>query len=164
MNTTFDFSEKVLEAYWIEKYGSVVKAVLKKQNKLISDTVEELYALYTNGIVRNKTGFDVERPNSILDELKYTGSVQGKTGLRVGGLTNKEGKSDNIVIIDGVNNRTFRIPNHIFFAFAQLTVSKTQTSTTTEFHWSVSYNENDDRKPENTKLLLQYEVTHEIFS
>lgn len=164
MNTTFDFSEKVLEAYWIEKYGSAVKAVLTKQNKLISDTVEELYALYTNGIVRNAIGFDIERPNNILDELKYTGSVQGKSVLRVGGLTNKEGKSDNIVIIDGVNNRTFRIPNHIFFAFAQLTVSKTKTSTTTEFHWSVSYNENDNVKPENTKLLLQYEVTHEILS
>src|SRR6056300_780875 len=102
----YDFSEAVLETYWIKKYGSVVKAVLKKQNKLISDSIEELYALYTNGIVRNAIGFDIERPNNILDELKYTGSIQGKSVLRVGGLTNKEGKSNNIVIIDGVNNRT----------------------------------------------------------
>lgn len=160
----YDFSEAVLESHWIEKYGSVVKAVLKKQNKLISDTIEELYALYTNGIVRNAIGYDIERPNNILDELKYTGSVQGKSALRVGGLTNKEGKSDNIVIIDGVNNRTFRIPTHIFFAFAELTVSKTNTSTTTEFHWSVSYNKSDKVKQENTKFLLQYEVTNEIFS
>tara|TARA_X000001316_G_C920407_1_gene34599 strand:+ start:940 stop:1425 length:486 start_codon:yes stop_codon:yes gene_type:complete len=160
----YDFSETTLESYWIEKYGSVVKAVIKKQNKLISDTVEELYAFYTNGIVRNAIGFDVERPNKILDELKYTGTVQGKSALRVGGLTNKEGKSDNIVIIDGVNNRTFRIPNHIFFNFAHLTISKTKTSTTTEFHWSVSYNKNDKVKRENTELLLQYEVTNEIFS
>ena len=123
MNTTFDFSEKVLEAYWIEKYGSVVKAVLKKQNKLISDTVEELYALYTNGIVRNKTGYDVELPNGILDEIKYTASIQGKSTLRVQGLATKEGKCDNIVIIDGINNRTFRVPTHIFFAFANLTIS-----------------------------------------
>jgi hypothetical protein len=160
MNTTFDFSEKVLEAYWIEKYGSVVKAVLKKQNKLISDTVEELYALYTNGIVRNKTGYDVELPNGILDEIKYTASIQGKSTLRVQGLATKEGKCDNIVIIDGINNRTFRVPTHIFFAFANLTISKDKV----EFHWSVSYNKNDDVKPENTELLLQYEVTHEIFS
>ena len=157
----YDFSESVLGDYWIEKYGSAVKAVLKKQNKLVSDTIEELYALYTNGIVRNAIGFDVERPNNIFDELKYTGSVQGKSALRVGGLTNKEGKSDNIVIIDGINNRTFRIPTHIFFAFAELTISKTRTSTTTEFHWSVSYNKNDNVKKENTKLLLQYEVTNE---
>ena len=157
----YDFSETVLESYWIEQYGSVVKAILKKQNKLISDTIEELYAIYTNGIVKNAVGFDIQRPNNILDELKYTGSIQGKSGLRVGGLTNKEGKSDYIVIIDGVNNRTFRIPTHIFFAFAELTISKTSTSTTTEFHWSVSYNKNDNVKRENTKLLLQYEVTNE---
>jgi len=157
----YNFSETVLESYWIEKYGSVVKAVLKKQNKLISDTIEELYAIYTNGIVKNAVGFDIQRPNNILDELKYTGSIQGKSVLRVGGLTNKEGKSDYIVIIDGVNNRTFRIPTHIFFAFADLKTSKTSTSTTTEFHWSVSYNKNDNVKRENTKLLLQYEVTNE---
>ena len=157
----YDFSETVLESYWVEKYGSVVKAILKKKNKLISDSIEELYALYTGGIVRNAIGYDVEKPNKVLDELKYTSSVQGKSTLRVGGFENKEGKSDNIVIIDGISNRTFRIPTHIFFAFAHLTISKTSTSTTIEFHWSVSYNKSDKVKQENTKLLLQYEVTNE---
>ena len=154
----YNFSETVLESYWVEKYGSVVKAVLKKKNKLISDSIEELYALYTGGIVRNAIGYDVEKPNKVLDELKYTSSVQRKSTLRVGGFENKEGKSDNIVIIDGISNRTFRIPTHIFFAFAHLTISKPNK---VEFHWSVSYNKSDKVKQENTKLLLQYEVTNE---
>ena len=75
----YNFSETVLESYWVEKYGSVVKAVLKKKNKLISDSIEELYALYTGGIVRNAIGYDVEKPNKVLDELKYTSSVQRKS-------------------------------------------------------------------------------------
>ena len=154
----YDFSETVLESYWIEKYGSVVKAILKKQNKLISDSIEELYALYTGGTKINAIGYDVEQPNKVLDELKYTASVQGKSTLRVGCFANKEGKSDNIVIIDGISNRTFRIPTHIFFAFAHLTTSKPNN---VEFHWSVSYNKSDKVKQENTKLLLQYEVTNE---
>jgi hypothetical protein len=154
----FDFREKVLEDYWVETYGSVTKAIFKKGNKLVSDTIEELYAEYTGGVVMNATGYDILIDDEIRDEIKSTMSILRNGNMRIGGLSHKEGKCDYIVIIDLIHNRTFRIPADIFFSEADQTISTTKTSTSHEFYWSGSYNKNDNLKPENTNFLLKYEV------
>ena len=146
----FDFSEKAILTHIENNYKSVINAFLTTP-KLVSLSVEQLYANYVDGVVINGHGFDVVR-GYIKDEVKYTNSIQGNSRLRVGGLKSKEGMSDNLVIIDGVNNRTFIIPTQIFFDNADL-----NHGANVEFRWSGSYNETDKNKIDNTNLLLKYE-------
>jgi hypothetical protein len=146
----FDFSEKAIMTYIENNYKSPIRAFFTIP-KLVSNSVEQIYANYVNGVVINAHGFDV-LIGYIKDEVKYTISIQPNNVLRIGGLKSKEGMSDNLLIIDGVNNRTFRIPTQIFFDNADL-----NHGDNIEFRWSCSYNETDKNKIKNTNLLLKYE-------
>jgi len=146
----FDFSEKAILTHIENNYKSIINAFMTNP-KLVYLSVEQIYANTADGVVINGHGFDVVR-GYIKDEVKYTNCIQPNNVLRIGGLKSKEGRSDNLVIIDGINNRTFRIPTQIFFDEADLNYGAN-----VEFRWSGSYNETDKNKIKNTNLLLKYE-------
>tara|TARA_B100000809_G_C14980754_1_gene474441 strand:- start:475 stop:945 length:471 start_codon:yes stop_codon:yes gene_type:complete len=151
----YNFSSEAIKEHIESVYKDWFVAAFVKQNKLISDSVEEMYANYVDGVVINATGFDV-LVDGERHELKYTYKLQGKSTLRVGGLKSKPGKCDFIVIIDGLNNRTFKIPADIFFDKEKYD-ERFNVGVNVEFRWSGSYNEKDKVQIENTNLLLKYE-------
>lgn len=96
----------------------------------------------------NGNGFDYlcEVNNKV--EVKSTVCPQGKC-LRIQNFQGKYGKFDHMHVIDGVNNREFIVPHNAWFDHVG--------DTHTEFHWSVSYNESDKVRVNNTNFLLKYE-------
>jgi len=150
----YDFGEEVLEKHVQENYGTWRNAIrIKSGTKLMSDMTEILYAEYTGGIVMNAEGYDVLIDDEVKDELKSTDKMQAGRHLRIAGLKGKEGKCDNIVIIDLINNRTSRIPSEVFFAEAKIYKSANHH----EFRWSADYETGTVAKA-STQLFLKYEV------
>lgn len=150
---TMDFSRAAITQEIVKHFGSLESALFDGTSKMISDAVERLYSKYTGGQVYNGEGFDVIMPDNSLHEVKYTRSDQNGY-LRVGGLSNKEGKCNTIAIIDGIHNRIFAIPTQTFYNCGEFAVGRNWH----EFHWSLSYNETDRKKIWNTKLLLEFEI------
>lgn len=156
-NMKYDFSKEKLAKVWTEKYGSPTEAIFAiTGTKIVSDTVEDLYAEYTGGEKLNKEGYDCLHPDGTKDEIKSTGKILKCGSLRINGLRGKEGKCDNIVIVDCVNNRTSIIPSVVFFAESKFYYSKDAGAHM--FYWSGTYNENDRIQQKNTQLFLEYEV------
>lgn len=146
-----DFSGDTIEKTIVKNFGSVFLGLRIKSNKLVSDTVEELYAEYVDGEAINAIGYDAICKENFKHEIKYTDSIQGKN-LRVNNLTSKKDKCDFIVLIDGISNSTSIIPQKVFFKRANITTS----GSTGEFSWDSEYI--GKRQKNNTKLFLDYKL------
>ena len=150
-----NFSDEIIEKRIIKNFGTVIAGLRIKSNKLVSDTVEELYAEYVKGKAINATGYDAICKENYKHEIKFTDSLLKNKTLRIGNLASKKGKCDFIVIIDGINNLTSIIPTKVFFKRANILTSGSKG----EFFWDSEYS---GRQKNNTKLFLDY-VVHKSF-
>ena len=82
-------------------------------------------------------------------EVKSTVKRQG-SALRIQHYQGKRGRFDHIHVIDGISGRNFMIPHDVFFSYV---------GNAEEFHWSVSYNTEDNARQANTNFIQTYEVT-----
>lgn len=147
------FSWDCLEEHILNSYGSVMNGIKEKSStKLISDSIETLYADMMGGVVENEKGFDVligkER-----HEIKSTTKLKTNGHFRINGLSHKEGNCDYISVVDVIHNRLFVVPSKTFFKEGLFYISKNNF----EFCWSGTYNETDLNNIPNTSLLLKYE-------
>ena len=121
---------------------------------------EKLIRNYFKGNIRHGEGYDVEGGDGRTKEVKSTGGHEGNKwkpngSLAVGGLYPKQGKCDDICIVDFANERVSVIPNEVFFKQAEL--GKAHKGS---FRWDINYH--PKRKgtalDNNTKLFKEYEI------
>ena len=118
---------------------------------------ERLLAEIFNSKFTDAHGSDEINTNGDLVETKITKSIyRGK--FEVGNLLSKEDKCHIIRIVDLVNYRIFEIPHNDFFRRAKIN-KRGKKKIYDSIVWSASYNTKDNLARENTKLLLDFEVT-----
>ena len=125
---------------------------LLKDPKFQALIVEKKVALDAGSEFVDKDGHDEVHDIKGRIETKYTNYVLPQGSLRIGSAgENKKGGFDILRIIDGINQRIFEIPHDKYFNEGKRYGN--------EFRWSSSYNKKDKVQVNNTKLILQYEVT-----
>jgi len=144
-----NFSEQIIEKRIVKNFGTVIAGLREKSNKLVSDTVEELYAEYVKGKAINAIGYDAICKENYKHEIKFTNSMLRNKTLRIANLSSKDGKCDFIAIIDGLRNLTSIIPTKVFFKRANILSSGSKG----EFYWDAEYS---GRQKNNTELFLEY--------
>ena len=93
-------------------------------------------------------------------ETKMTKSTNQGV-FEIGNVLSKKGKCHIIRVIDLINFRMFEIPHDVFFMKNKgIKINKRgKKKITDSFTFSASYNKTDKKAPQNTSLLLKYEVT-----
>lgn len=128
----------------IENMDNVAKG------RLLGGMVEILAAEIMGGEYCDAAGYDYYHPVYGRVEVKSTTDIQKGGNLRVSSLKSKKGECDFIHIIDMNSDRHFMIPHDIFYTQLDLNDEN-------ELRWSASYNETDNVRVNNTRVLLQFE-------
>lgn len=120
------------------------------KGRFLGGMVEILAAERMGGQYCDATGYDYTHSIYGRVEVKSTTDIQQGGNLRVSSLKTKKGECDFIHIIDMNSDRHFMIPHDIFFTQLDLNDDN-------ELRWSASYNETDNVRVNNTRVLLQFE-------
>ena len=136
-------------------FHATVKWIIKNAKKLA--TIGTIYGCITEiraaedagGDFVNKKGYDYTHPTLGKVEVKCTIAVQRGANLRIQSFQGKRNLFDWIEIIDGHNNRKFRIKHDDWFEYVGVS---------TEFIWSSTYNKTNSVMPANGAFLLKYEI------
>ncbi len=120
------------------------------KGRFLGGMVEILAAEKMGGEFCDAAGYDYMHHIYGRVEVKSTTDIQKGGSLRVSSLRSKKGECDFIHIIDMNSDRHFLIPHDIFF-------SQLDLNDENELRWSASYNENDNVRTNNTRILLQFE-------
>lgn len=138
----------------VSKYAHKNLAELLKchSGTMYAMIVEKMSADYDGDRFVGATGYDqINDKTKDTTETKTTRSPLRKTkDFRIGSIMGKQGLFKYLKIIETYNNRVFRIPHDVFFNEALINSG--------EFRWSATYNKSDKVRPENTQLLLKYEI------
>ena len=120
------------------------------KGRFLGGMVEILAAEKMGGEFCDAAGYDYMHPIFGRVEVKSTTDIQKGGSLRVSSLKSKIGECDFIHIIDMNSDRHFLIPHDIFY-------SQLDLNDENELRWSASYNEKDNVRVNNTRILLQFE-------
>ena len=129
----------------IEQMDNVAKG------RFLGGMVEIKAAEIMGGEFCDAPGYDYYHPVYGRVEVKSTTDIQKGGSLRVQSLNSKRNECDFIHIIDMNSDRHFLVPHDIFFNELELIEDGNV------LRWSASYNENDNVRPHNTRILLQFE-------
>ena len=145
-----DYRKDAVRQYVLDNIDALLE-----NGTLYSCIVERMSADYDGDIFVDTKGHDqMNESTGVRKEVKNTNSIQNGTNFRIQSFEGKRGQFDVLKIIDSLNNRIFEIPHDVFFA---------EKEGYGEFRWSATYGQNDKSKrgvrPENTQLLLRYEIT-----
>lgn len=141
-----DYSREAVRQYLIDNIDTLLD-----NGTLYSSVVERMSADYDGDKFVDKKGYDQINENTeVKKEVKNTNSPLCTNDFRIQSFTGKYGLFDVLKIIDSFNNRVFEIPHDVFFNEALINNG--------EFRWSATYNKSDKVRPENTQLLLKYEI------
>lgn len=126
-------------------------------NRVRGSILERILAEIFNSEFTDANGSDEINSSGKLVETKVTKSInRGK--FEVGNILSKKNKCDIIRIVDLINYRMFEIPHDDFFERAKIN-KRGKKKITDSIFWSASYNTSDKLQQENTRLLLDFEVT-----
>jgi|TARA_R110001583_G_C5473756_1_gene393104 hypothetical protein len=121
------------------------------RGRVLGGIAEIMAAEMTGGTFVDADGYDYDHPVFGKVEVKSTSDIQTGGTLRIQSLLSKKDKCDHIHIIDMNSGRSFMISHDVFFNEMDLIENGNV------LRWSASYNETDNIRKLNTKIMLENE-------
>ena len=141
-----DYSKEAIKKYLIDNIDRLLE-----DSTMYSTVVEKISAHYDGDTFVDAKGHDqINEKTGIRKEVKNTNSPLSTGEFRLQSFVHKVNNFDILKIIDSYNNRVFEIPHDVVFSEVNVYGG--------ELRWSASYNKTDNKRRENTNLLLKYEI------